>query len=482
MDMLFKNIGIFNILNFILIAIVIFFEKKRIRNTLSWIVILSLTSYFGFILYILFGLSFKKRRLVKNKKQNDLFKDFIKKRNALLDKNIDVDINEDYFGIINYHERNSRSLYYPFNKLEFFYNGDELFNDLIIRIKNAKSFIHIETYIFRNDNLGKLICDELLKKSLEGIEIILIYDGMGSVRESSRIFKKLLKSGARIAEFLPPYLPIFSHRVNYRNHRKITIIDGEYGYIGGFNIGDEYLGLDKKLGNWRDTHLLMMGDVIDSLSLEFLMDYEFITGVNLYLKDDKLNKKYFFNREKKGSSLVQIVGSGPNYLYSSIKAGMIKMISQAKKSIYIQTPYFIPDDEMLELLMISIMSGVKVDIMIPIKADHYLVNWANYSFIGELISIGANIHLYDNGFLHSKLVLVDEMVGTIGSANFDQRSFYYNFEINAFIYDKEVIEDLIKQFNIDLKYCRRYTLSDFEKRNNFKRFKESMARLLSPIL
>lgn len=468
------------ILNIFFIMIVIFFERKRVISTLGWVLILSLTSYIGFFFYLFFGLGFRKRKRLKNSNDNFIFQKFLIRRNELIEKTNKIELKKEYFDLVYYLEYNLKSLYYPSNEITLYTDGVDFFNILKENIATAKTFIHIEYYIFRNDTLGTEIKNLLIKKAKEGVEIKFIYDGMGSLSVKDRFFNDLREAGAEVECFFPPTLLPFNIRWNFRNHRKIVVIDGLEAYVGGFNVGDEYLGKNKKFGYWRDTQLKIEGDIIDSIEAEFLMDW-------LFVKKQKISKsfetdKYFPKREPTGSIDMQICSSGPNYDHPYIKDSIIKLISKAKKSIYIQTPYFIPDDTIQDLLKIAVLSGVKVNIMIPNKPDHIFVYWATLYNAGELLELGAKIYTYENGFLHSKVLIIDDEVSTIGTANMDMRSFYVNFEIKTIIYNEAFALKLKEEFYKDIKLSKELTLEKYRNRGRKVKIKESISRLVSPIL
>jgi cardiolipin synthase len=329
--------------------------------------------------------------------------------------------------------------------------------------------------------------DILVEKAREGVEVKLIYDGMGCLKVPSKFYGRLNEAGGEVINFFPPFFSKFGLRANYRTHRKIALIDGKYGYLGGINIGDEYIGKNEKIGNWRDTHLRIKGSAILSLEKEFLINLDFMREQNSFWKWKKnpppiIIDKYLHFEKVKGSSDMQIVSSGPDYEEPYIKNGIFKMITDAKKSIYIQTPYFIPDESILEALKVAVMGGIDVNIMIPNKPDHYFVYWATLSYVGDLIELGAKCYTYDKGFLHSKVVVVDDKICTVGSTNMDIRSFLLNFEINAFIYDSKVALKLKESFLEDIEYSTLITWKKYSNRNITTKFKESVSRLLSPIM
>jgi cardiolipin synthase len=287
---------------------------------------------------------------------------------------------------------------------------------------------------------------------------------------SRKAFSKLEEAGGQIGVFFPSV-----YRINYRNHRKIAVIDGEVGFIGGFNIGNEYLGKGP-LGRWRDTAVRITGGAVRMLQLRFFLDWHFVTGeypgpVTCCIPEGSAP----------GTTPVQIVSGGPDTRWSPIKEGYLKLINSARESIYIQTPYFIPDESVADALRLAALSGVDVRIMIPCKPDHPFVYWATLSFIGDLLDAGVRAYTYDDGFLHAKTIVVDGKAGSVGSANWDVRSFRLNFEANAFFYDAAVGAELVRAFEEDLAVCTEITLEDYLSRPLGVRVKESVSRLFSPL-
>ena len=353
-------------------------------------------------------------------------------------------------------------------------------------MKNAKKYINIQFYIFRDDEIGNEIIDILIDKAKKGVEVRLLYDAVGSKLFSDKSIHKLKKAGVKVGVFFPSFMKIINFNLNYRNHRKIVVIDDKIGFIGGNNVGDEYLGKSPKFGYWRDTHLKITGDAVHDLNIRFILDWRYTT------KEDLVLNKYFNNEENvnlnsyklDGDIGVQIVSSGPDISeLDEIKYGYIKMIQKAKEYIYIQTPYFILDRTLTDTLKIACFSGVDVRIMIPSKPDHPFVYWASSSYAGELLKYGAKLYNYDhNAFLHAKTVVVDDCVCSIGTANFDIRSFELNFEINAFMYSSKIAKQQRKIFENDILKSKEITLDMYNSRSRYVRVKESISRLLSPIL
>ncbi|RTE12327.1 cardiolipin synthase, partial [Staphylococcus epidermidis] len=339
-------------------------------------------------------------------------------------------------------------------------------------------YIHIQYYIIHSDNLGKQLLHELEKKAEEGIEVKMLYDDMGSRDLRKKDLKKFRQRGGHAESFFPSKLPLINLRMNNRNHRKIVVIDGTIGYVGGFNVGDEYLGKSKKFGYWRDTHLRIKGDAVNALQLRFILDW------NSQSTRDNLTyeSRYFPDVDSGGTIGIQIASSGPDEDWEQIKYGYLKMISSAKESIYIQSPYFIPDQAFLDSIKIAALGGVDVNIMVPNKRDHPFVYWATLKNVASLLEAGVNVYHYDNGFLHSKTLVIDDEVASVGTANMDNRSFTLNFEVNAFIYDEGVARSLKQAFINDMKLSNKLTSEAYAKRNILVKFKEGISQLLSPIL
>jgi cardiolipin synthase len=301
-------------------------------------------------------------------------------------------------------------------------------------------------------------------------------DALGNRLHNSDL-EPLIAAGGKVEKFFPSSLSFINLRLNYRNHRKLAIIDGQIGFIGGFNVGNEYISLKKKMGYWRDTHLKIRGTAVHDMQTRFLLDWQTASSEKI-----EQYSEYYPSPEICGTSGIQIVSCGPDSPQQEIKQGYIKMINSAKNCVSIHTPYFIPDDSIQEALKIAALSGVDVKIMIPNKPDHIFVYWATYSFIGDLLNAGVRAFIYNKGFLHSKSIVVDQKISSVGTANFDIRSFKLNFEVNAFIYDVDIAQKLHQAFEQDLEFCEELTLEKYLNRPRIIKFKESISRLLTPVL
>lgn len=461
--------------------LLVFFERRNPTTTWLWLMVLTFLPGIGFIFYLFLGQDLSKKKIFRVKQEEDYpFRDMAIMQENLIDKNkykYNDPNYQDYEGLIRMHLMTSEALFSQNNKIELYFDGIEKFDALIKSLESAKHYIHLQYYIFKSDGLGKRVIDVLCEKAREGVEVKILLDGMGGRKFRRKYKKKLIENGAEIAVFFPPFVPFLSIRINYRNHRKICIIDGSQAYIGGFNIGDEYIGLSKKFGYWRDAHLKVIGPSIASLQWRFSLDWRFATGDEM-----GIHQSYLLEDEEEGDTGVQIVSSGPDSRWPSIKDGYLKMISNAKEKVYIQTPYFIPDDSIYEALKLAGLSDLDVRVMIPSKPDHPFVYWASLSYIGELLQAGVRFYIYEKGFLHSKVVLMDDFVSSVGTANMDIRSFKLNFEVNAFLYDDHINSQLTEKFIDDLSDCKEITIEVYRERGRLVKIKESVSRLLSPIL
>lgn len=468
--------------NIFLAIALIFLERRDPATTWAWILVLFFIPIFGFVVYLLLGRQLRERHLFRWEGRSKIG---IEKLIAYQVEAIEQDTfeflkedTESYKDMIYLHLRNNESVLTQDNDIEIFTDGKDKFASLMEDLEHAKDHIHVQYYIFRLDQLGNRILDILIRKAKQGVKVRVLFDDIGSRGLHVKHLHELVKCGGEVAAFFPAILPLINPRLNYRNHRKIVIVDGRIGYIGGFNVGDEYLGLNKRFGYWRDTHLRLEGSAVHPLQTRFILDWN--QAFNKY--EIKYDERFFPVIPRKGTVGIQIVSSGPDSQWENIKDGYLKMIFMAKDYIYIQTPYFIPDFSFLDALRIACMSGVDVRIMIPNKPDHMFVYWATYSHVGLLLKAGAKVYIYENGFIHAKQIVIDDQVSTVGTANIDVRSFKLNFEVNAFIYDREKSHELAEIFEQDMQNSTELTYEMYLNRSKKIKIKESISRLLSPIL
>lgn len=475
------NYSFIYVINFFFALIIIFLERKNSSATLAWLLLLLFAPVLGFIFYIMFSQNLTRRKMFKFKVTESRVQDkLINKQLRAIDENNLLgpkEIFSDYKSIIRMNLLNNSAYFSQDNEVQIFSDGYDKFHDLFTEIEKARDHIHIMYYIFRKDALGEKILEALKKKSEEGVQVRLLIDSIGSRELDEKYLDTFTNDNFKYAYFFKTKLKLINLKLNYRNHRKIVVVDGVIGYLGGFNLGNEYLGDNDQIGYWRDTHLKIRGTGVHTMQIRFLLDWRKAS------KEDLTISKWFLPEPSIiGNTGIQIVSSGPDSKQEQIKQGFIKMINLAKKSIQIQTPYFIPDDSILEALKIAISSGVEVKLMIPNKPDHPLVYWATYSYAGELLRAGGRVYTYEQGFLHAKTIVVDEKISSVGTANFDIRSFKLNFEVNAFIYSEEISKSLSNDFNNDTILSYELTKDAYYDRPTFIKIKEAIARLFSPIL
>jgi cardiolipin synthase len=477
------NVGI--VINFLFAFFVVFYERKNPGVTWAWLMVLAILPIFGWIIYLIFGFEGRKHIKFSRKAVYDekTIAEYVQRNPKLLVKqagvirrnNILKIPNTEYLNnVVMLNMRSAASPYRTNNSVKLYNEGHSKFEDLMRDIKAAERFIHLQYYIVRDDELGRKIISLLADKAREGVEVKFLYDGMGNVRNSVFFNKPLKQAGGEVQLFLPPK----GIRINYRNHRKLAVIDGKIGYIGGLNIGDEYLGKVKRFGFWRDTHIRVVGDCVHDMELRFQMDWNFTKGSKI-----QFDKKYFPDIPKQESSVpMQIVSSGPDTRWNNVHYGYFRMITEANKRIYIATPYFVPDDSILEALKTAALSGVDVRIIIPANPDHFFVYWSSLSYLGELLEAGVRCYEYTKGFIHSKVISMDGMISSVGTANLDVRSFKLNFEVNAFMYDENLTSEIDEQFKRDFKDCHEITHYEYEARSRVTKIREAFSRLISPLL
>ncbi|MFC4023482.1 cardiolipin synthase [Oceanobacillus longus] len=479
MEILSFLLGFIIFLNIALGASIVFLERKDPTSSWAWLMVLLFIPIAGFFLYLIFGKPISKRRIFTWDKRSRMgVKTAVQAQLRLIEEKEHIFNNQKlapYADLVYLHLRNDDSIFSQNNHVDILTDGEEKFNALILDLQKATNHIHMQYYIMRSDGLGGRLAEVLIKKANEGVDVRLLYDAMGSRSLKKSYIKRLKNAGVMVEAFFPSKF-IFNLKINYRNHRKLTIVDGKVGYIGGFNVGDEYLGKNKKFGYWRDTHLRLTGDAVQNMQTRFILDW------NQASHEKVQYDEHFYNTSPSGDIGVQIVSSGPDSEWEQIKNGYIKMIMAAKEYVYIQTPYFIPDESLRDALRIAVLSGVDVKIMIPNKPDHPFVYWATLSNSGDLLNAGAEIFIYQNGFLHAKTIIVDGKIASVGTANIDVRSFRLNFEVNAFLYNPVIAEKLVQKFNEDIELSTQMTKKLYEKRSVGIRFKESISRLISPVL
>lgn len=453
-------------------------ERRDPVRALSWIAVIVLLPFAGMVLFVFFGQDYRKQKIFNRKEIKDLiqFEQLSYKQLREIDtfSNPEVAANREIITLL---LNNNKSLLTTNNRLEVLNDGSETFASLIDALRKAESFIHLEYYIFENDELGGQIADILKEKARSGVEVRFIYDDVGSWNLKRSFIRSLREAGVQVHCFMPVVFPWLTSKINYRNHRKIVVIDGKVGYTGGLNIADRYLR-GTKHGPWRDTHLKIEGTAVNMLQLTFLADWYFATGIQLKDKD----KYLMVSDDSVGDTAVQIATSGPDSDWATIMQAYFAAITKATDHIYISTPYFMPGESLLTALKVAALSGIDVRIMLPSRSDSKIVYWASRSYIAELLEAKIKVYLYNKGFNHSKIITIDNRFSSIGTANMDNRSFEDNFEVTAMIYDRDVTDRLESRFLADLDGCTRLTYRRWATRSRTDMFKESVARLFSPLL
>lgn len=473
------------LINTIGAIITVFMKPRDIAATWAWLVVLTLLPVFGFILYLFTGRGLSTKGAFKIRK-----KDY-KGLERLLQEESASD-NFVFSNFLEYGTETSEVMQFfatidaapviKRNQIRIFNDGHEKFETLFEDIRAAKESVHVEYYSFYSDQIGTRFRDLLIEKAHQGVEVRVLYDAFGSRGTTKRWFKPLIDAGGYAESFITSKNALLRFRINYHDHRKIVVIDGKVAYTGGFNVGDQYLGESPKFGYWRDTHIRIIGPGALGLQTRFLRDWNASIHESEHVSYDA---KYFpIPKEATvtGDTPLQIVSSGPATQKEQIKLGYIKFISAAKERVWIQTPYLVPDESVISALKIAAASGIDVRIMIPCMPDHPFIYRATQYYAQLLHSDGVRIFIYQNGFLHSKTMLVDKEWISIGSANQDIRSYSLNFEVNAFMYDPVVVAEYALTFLEDMEHSEELTDQMIQQQGAWLRFKQKFSRLLSPVL
>ena len=452
-------------------------ENRNPVKTLAWITVLVLLPVVGIILYIFFGRSLRHIRMISRKKRlrltnRDDIKHLMRSRQVVHYE----DEKSDRQQMINLVNSIQGSPFLANNDVEIFTNGKDKFDALKRDILAAERYIHIQYYIIENDTIGNEIAELLKAKVAEGVRVRVLYDHVGSFHFDMSYFKKLRKAGVEVYPFMQITFPEFANRINWRNHRKIVVIDGKVGYIGGMNIADRYIdGGD--MGFWRDTHLRLVGDIVAALQVSFAIDWNFMKRELIEEPVEVVAPSTI-----KNPIGMQLVTSGPTSKWVNMAFVFQKAIDTASKCVYIQTPYFLPSDSLLKSLQVAALSKVDVRLMIPRKPDSILLRYASYSYVKQCLNAGIKIYFYEPGMLHAKVVVIDEDFVTTGSTNFDFRSFEHNFECNVLLYGKDFNKRMKEIMLEDMKNCTRISLRSWRKRSVWQKALESILRLFAPLL
>ena len=451
---------------------VILSENRNPIRSLAWVIALIFLPGIGLIFYLFFGRSLKGMHLISRRNKRKLFHNRTNKR---------VDINEleltkDEKQIIKLTHNVSRYPFTKHNEIKIYTDGPSKFENLKRDLREAKESILLQYYIFQDDTLGKEIAEILIEKAREGLAVKVIYDHVGSFSSKKKFFRRMQENGVDIHPFFRVTFPQLANRINWRNHRKIVVIDREIGYIGGMNIASRYIDGMEDGSLWRDTHFRVRGEIVESLLYSFVIDWNFLTKKPTL---DKIKANETRIEDGKG---MQLITSGPTESWDNLSLIFLKAISGASKCIYIQTPYFLPTEALLQALQAASLAKIDVRIMIPSKSDSKMLQYASYSYVTQCLKAGIKVYLYKPGMLHAKVMIIDDSFVTAGSVNFDFRSFENNFEGNILIYDQEINRRMKDIFFEDLAKCKKLTVSEWRKRPVYYKVLESLVKLMSPIL
>lgn len=483
---IFEIITLISLLITIITAVVILLdESKTSESTIAWLLIIFIFHWIGVVFYVLLGINWKKGKIVQQQPE-EIFGRYLSTTlerqeqfiSSALHDNTNNKIYSDSVKTIRLLMNGNNSILTLNNRLKLYFDGKEAFDDLIKDLERAEDSIHMEFFIWRSDDLGERIKKILVKKAIEGVDVKLIFDGLGSFGKISFKYRRDLKeSGIQFKYFLDLNSAVARMKINYRNHRKVVIIDGRKGYTGGMNVGQEYIDGGTRFNTWRDTALRLTGDSVMLLQALFLIDWS--SSGNKQILDEKLFPPF---HPSDIQIPMQIAVSGPDSKWSSIEQLYFLLLTNAENEVWIQSPYFIPSDGILKAMQASALSGVKINLMITGVADKKAPYWAAQTYFEKLLEAGVRIFKYRRGFLHSKYMVADKEIATIGTCNMDIRSFHLNFEVNAVIYDYRTSSELVDQFNIDLQYCSEVTLNKLSKRSIFTRARNSLLSIFSPIM
>ncbi|MGN0201533.1 MAG: cardiolipin synthase [Candidatus Cryptobacteroides sp.] len=464
-------IQIIVILALVSVSVVLISQNRHPVSTLAWILILCFLPGVGLVLYYVFGTQKKKSRLVKDSRLSEL-KDQVVYSN---EDSIRRELPDGHSDIVSLLWMTNKAIPLGDNDIKVYTRFDDMFDDLIRDISAAKDHVNIEFYIFEDDEIGRRLGNVLIELVKKGVEVRVIYDSAANLTRA-KFYHWLRKNGVKVKAFLPVVLPYLSTTTNNRNHRKIVVIDGKIGYIGGMNIAERY-SKGIRGGVWRDTHIRITGPSAAETQTAFLVDWEFCA------KEHVDCARYYPRIGKCGDSIVQIATSGPMDEWNVTMQGMMRMINQAKEYVYIESPYLIPTEPVLMALRNAALAGVDVRLIVPVQGDRgVLVPLATRSYVEDVLVAGVKVYFYKKGYLHAKTMVADGTMATVGSTNLDVRSFEQNFEINAFIYDREVAETLKEAFLKDIGDSVQVDAKKWASRSKWNKFKESIARLFSPVL
>jgi len=461
-------------------AILIILENRNPQKTISWILVLVLLPFIGIVIYLFFGQEYRKTKMYSRKG----LKHLERLRNLTLEQLDNLPKNHFQISKKQYSKKrlmnlllsNSNAILTSNNEIQILHNGAETFPEIFRIMEEAKHHIHLEYYIIENDRIGNYLRELLIRKATEGVEVRLIFDDVGSWQLKKKFIRSMSDAGVKVDCFMKVRFPMLTSRVNYRNHRKILVVDGETAFVGGLNFADRYQDGVPGIGPWRDTHLKVIGGGATALQIIFMADWYFVS------KEILKGADYFKPFVTGNGKLVQMTASGPDSDWESISQAYFVAISSATDYVYISTPYLMPTDDIVTALKTSALGGIDVRIIVPGLSDAITPKWGTNSYVEELIEAGVKVYFYKAGFTHSKVIVSDGVFSSVGTANLDFRSLETNFEVNAMIYDEEIAKILTDQFLADQEKSELVILEEWQKRPRINKIKESFARILAPML
>ncbi len=452
---------------------IVLLENRQPEKTIAWVVAIVLLPVIGPIAFIFFGQTIKRTRYINRHRYFQITSSMLQR--DLRERRLNLP--KKYAQLIELNENSSWAFLADNNKVELLTSGNTFLQALLRAIYQARHHIHIETYIIEDDAVGHLVRDALIDKVKEGVTVRLMYDDVGCWNVSDRFFRTMTDAGIEVLPFMPVRFPSLSHKINYRNHRKIIVIDGNIGFIGGMNLALRYVSTRERV--WRDMQLQVRGNVVGRLQRIFLVDWQFLRG-----EEQEMQMNGLFTSPQpvpQNSALMQIVSSYPVSPYPEIMFALCHAINLATRYVYVQTPYFMPTEPVIQALQTAALAGIDVRVMIPMKPDGIMLRWANDSYVEDLLKAGVKVYMMTDGFLHSKTMVIDDDWCSVGSANMDFRSFDNNFEANALIYDEACAKKVRKVFENDMTHCNEIELEEWNKRPMRRKIQESLTRLFSPL-